>query len=75
MLTQHHWRDPIHQIMFQALMAIPSECPETIRAQLPARLTRMGFPDLDWEDLFTPCRLSKAEAQRLIKALSESWGS
>jgi hypothetical protein len=75
MLRQYHWRDPIHQIIFEALMSIPSEYPEIIRTELPTRLTRMGFPDLAWEDLFAPGPLSKAEAERLVKALSESCAS
>jgi hypothetical protein len=70
-LVQYQWRDPSHQIIFEALSAISSDCAETIRAQLPSRLTRMGFPDLVWEDLFEARRLSRASAVRLIKALSE----
>jgi hypothetical protein len=73
-LRQYEWRHPAHQVLFEALMAIPSERPETIRAQIPSRLTRMGFPDLDWEALFARPLLSKPDAGRLIKQLSESRG-
>lgn len=69
-LSQYRWRSPAHQIIFEVLMAIPSENIETIRSQLPGRLTRMGFPDFDWEFLFTMPRLSQLEAQRLIANLA-----
>ena len=69
-LGQYRWHDSAHQIIFEALMTIPSENVETIRSQLPARLTRMGFPDLDWETLYAMPRLSRAEAERLIESLA-----
>jgi hypothetical protein len=71
LLREYHWQNPIHQIIFQVLMAIPSERPDTIRAQLPVRLTRMGFPDVAWEDFFAPSRISKTAALRLLNRLTK----
>ena len=71
-LRKYQWRDPAHQTIFKALLAIPSERPETVQSELPTRLTRMGFPDLAWEDVFAQPRLSRAEAERLIEQLSRS---
>jgi hypothetical protein len=68
-LQLYRWRDPAHRIIFEALLAMPSESSELARDQLPSRLTRMGFPDLAWEDLFTQPQLSQAEAERLIERL------
>lgn len=71
-LENYAWRDPIHKVIFDSLIALPSERPELIRAELPARLTRKGFPDIDWERFFQPHGLSKSEARSLFKNLRES---
>jgi hypothetical protein len=69
----YRWRDPIHQVIFGALMMISPESEASIRDQLPSCLTRMGFPDLDGEGLFTMPRVSKAEAERLIERLMNNY--
>ena len=68
-LRTYRWREPLHHVIFEVVLSIPTEVPEVIRAQLPARLTRRGFPDVDIEDLFKPHGLSKEEAERLIRQL------
>jgi hypothetical protein len=70
-LVNYRWHDPTHQAIFQALMAIPSESADVIRAQLPSRLTRIGFPDLDWEWLFARPRQAKSEVKQLMQRLLE----
>jgi hypothetical protein len=70
-LRYYTWYDPTHQAIFDVLMAIPSESGDMIREQLPSRLTRIGFPDVDWEWLFARPRLSKAVVERLIQFLAE----
>jgi hypothetical protein len=68
-LHNYSWHNTTHQVIFEALMAIPSESADVIRAQLPSRLTRIGFPDLDWEWLFAAPRLPKPEVEGLILTL------
>lgn len=68
-LKDYRWHEPLHQVIFDVLVAIPTDVPELIRGQLPARLTRKGFPDVEWEDLFKPHSLSKKEAERLMEQL------
>ena len=69
LLRTYRWGEPLHHVMFEVILGIPTEVPEVIRTQLPARLTRRGFPDVDIEDLFKPHGLSKEEAERLIRQL------
>jgi len=71
-LRTYRWREPLHQIVFEVVLGIPTEAPEVIREQLPARLTRKGFPDVDIEGFFKPHGLSKEEAERLIRQLRGS---
>jgi hypothetical protein len=68
-LRNYTWQNTAHQVIFEVLTAIPSESPDVIRAQLPSRLTRLGFPDLDWEWLFAAPRLPKPEVEGLILTL------
>ena len=69
-LQNYCWREPLHQLVFNVLVSIPSESPEMIRNHLPARLTRTGFPDVPWEDFFKPHSLSRGEAEHLIEQLA-----
>ncbi len=71
-LKTYGWREPLHQVIFETLMAVPTDAPDVIRDQLPSRLTRKGFPDVTWEDFFRPCSLTKREAERLMRQLAES---
>ncbi len=71
-LQSYHWREPLHQVIFNVLMSIPTESPAMIRNQLPARLTRKGFPDVAWEDFFRPHSLSREEVERLMRQLRDS---
>ena len=74
-LHSYRWREPLHHVIFEVVLSIPTEVPEVIRTQLPARLTRRGFPDVDIEDLFKPHGLSKEEAEHLIRRLCDSESS
>src|ERR1700733_15935744 len=46
-LSAYEWKDPEHKVVFDALQAIKSDDPLARRQELPAQVTRMGFPDLD----------------------------
>jgi hypothetical protein len=51
-LLPHHWQDPEHRVVFEALTALPGRQPSALREQLPAQATRMGFPDVNWQNYF-----------------------
>ncbi len=69
-LRNYRWREPLHQVIFDLLINMPGADPELIREQLPARLTRRGFPDFDlaW---FQPHALTRKDIERLIDRLRE----
>ncbi len=67
-LRSYRWSEPLHQVIFDLLVNMPGADPELVREQLPARLTRRGFPDFDltW---FEPHALTGKEIERLIGRL------
>lgn len=71
-IATYAWRNREHQIIFEALCEIRSKDPQVIREQLPARLTRKGFPDLDVEALFEPLDVDSRSAWNLIRSLTKS---
>ncbi|HEY6291779.1 MAG TPA: hypothetical protein VI455_09505, partial [Terriglobia bacterium] len=52
LLADYRWREPVHQIVFEIVVRFPSTSTGALREQLPARLTRRGFPDFDFASLF-----------------------
>lgn len=67
MLRDYQWNFQLHQAVFNVLAAISSDNPAIIRQLLPARLTRLGFPDVEWEEFFSPLSLSKDETLAMIR--------
>jgi hypothetical protein len=47
-LAAYVWRDPEHEVVYEALRRIRAPDAAARRAELPAHATRMGFPDVDW---------------------------
>jgi hypothetical protein len=46
-LRSYRWRESVHQVIFNFLISMPGTNAELMREQLPAYLTRRGFPDFD----------------------------
>jgi hypothetical protein len=69
LLSTYRWQDHVHQVIFKAVSAIPTDDPAAIQHLLPAKLTRMGFPDIDWEELFEPSSVSKEGSIQLVRQL------
>jgi hypothetical protein len=69
LLRGYQWQSTLHQAVFNAIVSIPSDSPEILRQLLPAKLTRMGFPDVEWEELFAPLSMSGEEAIGLVRQL------
>lgn len=69
LLRGYAWRSTLHVAIFNAVLAIPSSDSELLRQLLPAKLTRMGFPDVEWEEIFSPPGLAKHEAVTLVRQM------
>ena len=70
-LNDYHWRDLLHAVLFETMASLKTDSPDVLRAELPALLTRRGFPDLPWEDFFAPHGLTKEEAETLMRRLRQ----
>jgi hypothetical protein len=51
-LASHTWRSGEHRVVYEALKRSATGDPDSLRAELPAATTRMGFPDIDWGEYF-----------------------
>jgi hypothetical protein len=71
LLSAYRWSDPTHQALFEIVMSFPAASAAALREQLPARLTRRGFPDFDLELLFASTPPSAAEAEQGMRRLRE----
>lgn len=69
LLLGYVWRSSLHQAIFDAIAAAPSGDPEVLHKLLPAKLTRMGFPDVDWEELFAPPEMSTEDSWALVRKM------
>jgi hypothetical protein len=67
-LNKHHWQGPEHRVVFEALTLLPNRELKELREQLPAQATRMGFPDVAWEEYFAP-EIQNTDPEVLLKEL------
>ena len=51
-LRAYTFANPDHDVIFRALAKMPAAASEHIRETLGARLTRLGFPDIDVNSIF-----------------------
>ncbi len=70
-LRSYRWREPLHRLIFDFLINLRSADPELIREQLPAYLTRRGFPDFHLAAFFQPLSLTKTDVDQLIRRLRD----
>jgi len=70
LLRDYRWHNAFHEAVWNALYSLPSENPEVLRQLLPAKLTRLGFPDVEWEEFFAPHSLSQDEAMALMRRMA-----
>jgi hypothetical protein len=68
-LRGYAWKSTLHRAIFQAIEAFPSRDPHLLRQWLPAKLTRMGFPDVEWDELFAPPEMSGEESLALVRQM------
>jgi hypothetical protein len=61
-LGSYAWSDAAHRAVFEIVMSFPSPSAAALHEQFPARLTRRGFPDFDFVELFAASpHLAEAE--------------
>ena len=51
-LKAYRWEHADHRVIYEALIKTNAADSETLRRELPAAVTRMGFPDVNWERFF-----------------------
>ncbi|MGB0036696.1 MAG: hypothetical protein WBP79_14590 [Candidatus Acidiferrales bacterium] len=68
-LNNYVWIDADSRVVFHALQKSREHTPAALRAQLRALVTRMGFPDVDWDLFLGPCELREAEVGAMVDAL------
>jgi len=51
-LKNYPWHDPEHRVVFEALQEARGSSLISLREQLPTHATRLGFPDVDWQNYF-----------------------
>ena len=68
----YKWQDPIHSLIFNSWLSLRDVSQETFREQLPAMLTRHGFPDVDLEPYFRQPEASNKSFEALVKGLKNS---
>lgn len=70
-LAAHAFVEPDHETIFRALVKIPRATSEHIRETLTARLTRLGFPDVDVEPIFATAPPSPEKIRTLLQQLGD----
>ncbi len=51
-LKGYHWKHADHRVIYEALIKTNAADTETLRRELAAAVTRMGFPDIDLDRFF-----------------------
>ncbi|HEV2381753.1 MAG TPA: hypothetical protein VG206_18445 [Terriglobia bacterium] len=72
LLTNYRWSDAAHQAAFEIVMSFPGASCQALRDQLPARLTRRGFPDFDFQALFNVPIPSPSNAEEWMRELAQA---
>jgi len=71
-LAVYEWCDPDNRVVFEAIGRLRNSCTLTLselREQLPAQATRMGFPDVNWENYFRQNGSEQREIRDLVDEL------
>ena len=69
-LAAHTFANPDHEVIFEALVKLTPATAEHIRETLYARLTRLGFPDVDLEPILRLEPPSSEKIKALLQQLS-----
>jgi len=69
-LATHTFASPDHEAIFRTLAKIPRAAAEHIRETISARLTRLGFPDIDVQPILELAPPSPEKIRALLLQLS-----
>jgi hypothetical protein len=69
-LAGYKWEAGEHETLFEVLLQSRIANTEKLREELPAILTRRGFPDVELAGYFAPEAPTAAEALRMARALA-----
>ena len=69
-LQKYLWQGPDHRTIFEALLHVGSVRGDALREQLAAQATRMGFPDIDWNEYFGRAVVAGGESKRSVMELA-----
>ena len=68
LLQPNDFLDPLRRIVFEEVLASGDISSRQLRATLPARVKRHGFPEFDLEKLLAPKLASEAEIEQLFES-------
>lgn len=68
-LSKYDWTVPDHRVIYEALRRSGNRTDNELREYLKAEVTRLGFPDLDWELYLAVPATGAADAEILIREL------
>ena len=68
-LEDYEWREEEHRVIFQAILKLRRAGAASLREHLPGAATRMGFPDIFWEDYFAADAGENMEIQEQLRIL------
>lgn len=68
-LESYAWQEPDHRVIYAALKKTHDRAGQPLREQLSAISTRMGFPDINWDDYFTSKATPEAELFETVRLL------
>jgi hypothetical protein len=69
-LGNYAWLDADSRVVFEALCGLSNNLtPAQLREQLPAQATRLGFPDVTWENYFKSANGDAGELVDLLERL------
>jgi hypothetical protein len=68
-LRRYSWRNPHHQIVFEALQQLPTGPDERTHEHLQAALVRLGFPDVAFEIGAPGGHLSDEEIEHMMQEM------
>jgi hypothetical protein len=71
-LRTYHWREPVHEVLFEAVSDLGARKPTLLRELLPAALARRGYPDVAYDEFFEPGTLTDEEARELVRRLLDA---
>ena len=69
-LKGYRWEHADHRVIYEALVKTNTADTETLRRELPAAVTRMGFPDINCERFFA-ANATPVPPDRLFELIRE----